>query len=206
MSDEQNEIEVTVETQETFSFFDVLEGVTYPEDEVTVSIDESAAYELGKIVREIDGKTQMDEAEVEEYTARVKALEKRIEDSKFTFYLKGVADDIVASGKDVADGRFESKKVNRKNAQGHIERVLPESENLDYIRFLNAVVLALHVTSILERRTGRVMTAPTADEMAAFFDKAPGAAKDRLSQAIGSLRVASNQYEASLDEGFFPKP
>ena len=206
MSDEQNEINIPTETEETFSFFEVLEGRTYPEDEVTVSMDEAAAYDLGKLQRDMDEAKEPTDLEIKEFQERADNLQKRIEDSKFTFHLKGVPDDLIADIKEVADERFHDKKINRKNAQGHIERILPEGENANYMRFFSAVMMSLHVTSIQEHRTGKVMTAPSADEIAYFYDKAPGAAKERLSQAIAALRVASAQYEAQLDEGFFPKP
>lgn len=207
-----NEIEQTGEAQsvkDTFSFFDVLEERTYPTDEVTISIDEAAGYELNKLamklheLRTSEGATEEDYAAVEQ---QADDLRERIERSQFTFQLKGVSDDRITDAMEVVEARFEDKKVPRKKADGSLQRELPKSEGLNYARFLNAVTFAMHIEQIVRHKNGSVMTAPDADEIAAFFDKAPHAAQERVATAIQSLRVASSTYEASLDEGFFPKP
>lgn len=192
--------------RDTFSFFDVLEGRTYPTDEVTICIDEAAGYDLDKITREANALEEPTEEIVAELKARADVLAERIENARFTFHLRGVSDDRVTEAKEVADAEFSPKRKQRKSAAGNIEKYLPEEEALKYARFFNAVVVALHVERIVSHGTGKVMTAPSPDEMAHFLDKAPEAAKYRLSAAIQALRVDSNAYEATLDEGFFLRP
>lgn len=195
--------------QETFSFFDVLEERTYPEDKVTVSIDEAAGYELSKLANKLRELRMSENASEEDYKAVEKQadeLKERLEASQFTFYLKGISDDSVTDAIEVVDGAFEKKKTQVKAADGTIVRKLPESESMNYARYLNAVVLSLHVQRIVRHKNGSVMVAPSPDEIANFFDKAPSAAKERINTAMQSLRVASSSYEATLDEGFFLKP
>lgn len=203
---ENTEVEPEQSIKDTFSFFDVLEGRTYPTDEVTISIDEAAAYDLEKVAREFSKVTDITNEDVEKYQAKLDALKDRIENSKFTFYLQGVPDDLIEDAKDVADERFDKKKKQRKTADGRLEKYLPEEEQMAHVKFFSAVVMALHVTKIYNHKTGAELVAPSPDEVGHFFDKAPGAAKQRLNTAISSLRVESSAYESTMDEGFFPKP
>lgn len=209
MEEETNtnaEPEFEAPTQDTFSFFDVLEEVTYPNDVVTLYMDEAAAYDFAKLAAEIDITVEPDKKQVAAFKKRAEDLKTRIEKSKYTFYLRGVSDDRVSEAEELVEAKFEDVKRPRKNAQGHIERVLPPSEQKNYLRYFNAVVFSLHIEQIVQESTGRVMVAPHPDEVAHLYDKAPGSEKQKLSNAIGALRVRSEAYERSLDEGFFQKP
>lgn len=192
-----------------FSFFDVLEGVSYPEDEVTVVLDEKAAYRLQKVMTKADAlERQAEDPTQEEIDAihdELASIRKDLEKSRVTFYLRGVDGEHIGTAKDVVDGRFEDKKKQTVSAQGQPVRYIPESEAQNYARMMNAVVMSMYVVGVKEHRTGKRKSVMTPDEMAAFYDKAPQAAKERLSSAIAQLRVDSDAYEAQLDEGFFPK-
>ena len=194
-------------TPDTFSFFDVLEEVTYPKDVKTVYMDEAAAYDFNKLAMEIDmtPPEQQTPEKIAEFQERAEALKKRLHDSKYTFYLTGVSDDRVEEAAEVANAEFEDKKLQRYTATKTIEKYLPESEQVNYLKFFNALVLSLHVEQIVRHKDGRIITAPGPNEILHFMAKAPSAAKDELNRAIQALRLKSNQYEAALDEGFFPK-
>ena len=204
---ELTEAETATLSKETFSFFDVLSGVSYPKDVLTIYMDEAAAYDLEKLLREISGTSENDvtEESVEALRVKAEALKSRIENSKYTFFLTGVSDDRIVDARTLTDKEFEKRKKPRKNASGHIEKYLPEDQQYEWMRYLNAVVQSLHIEQIVAPN-GAVMTAPSPDEIAHFYDKAPGAEKGRLDQAIASLRVKSESYEASIDEGFLAKP
>lgn len=194
-------------TPDTFSFFDVLEERTYPKEVLDVFMDEAAAYDLNKLSVEIDMTPREEQTpeKIEEFKQRAEALQHRISNSKFTFYLTGVSDDKIETATEVANSAFEDKKVQKYTATKTIEKYLPESEQLNYIKYFNAVVMSLHVEQIVEHRRGRVMTAPGPDEILRFLDKAPTAAKNALNDAVQALRVRSSAYEGGLDEGFLAK-
>lgn len=194
-----------LESPDTFSFFDVLEEVTYPKDEVTVWTDERAVFDFKKLGIEVDMLTDPDKETIDRLLADAQSLQKRIEDSKYTFKLTGVSDDRIEEAAEVANKQFEDKKKQRKTAHGTIEKYLPEAEQLNYVKYFNAVVMSLHIEQIIRHKDGRVMTAPSPDEVAHFFNKAPGAAKADVNDKIQSLRLKSSAYESSLDEGFFQK-
>lgn len=192
-------------TPDNFSFFDMLEGITYPTEEVTVSLDEAAAFEVSKLQREFDASTDLTEESVAEFGARIDRLRKRLDDSRVTFYLRGIPDELAVTAKDSVDALFMDKKKQVKAADGTIRKYLPEDQGMNYARMLNATVFAMHIEKVLYHKNGFVQVAPEPDHIAAFFDRAPKAAQDKLARSITDLRVDSAKYEAGLDEGFFPK-
>lgn len=207
-----NEGDLLVPAPADFDMFAALEGVEYPEDEVTVAMNERAAYKLGALTAEI-AKYQVDHPAVEDRDEKALAafqqrhddLKEVIKKSRITFYLKGVSDDILTTAGEVAEEKFESAKKDMVDAQGHTIKVLPQSEKIRFMRYMNAVTYSMFIQRVHYHSNGVVRTAPSADEIAAFMDKAPDVAKGKLVRAIQELRVKSETYEASLDEGFFPK-
>ncbi|AXC37906.1 tail assembly chaperone [Microbacterium phage Jacko] len=206
---EINEGDLIVPAPADFDMFDMLSGVSYPEDTVTVALNEKAAYELAHLEQDIlnyrSENEEPDEAVLAEYQSQLEEIVKRIEASKMTFHLRGVSDDLISSAGDIAEEKFKDRKLNQKAADGRIVKYLPEGEKMAYLRYLNAVTYSMHITKFVRHSDGAERVSPNADEIAAFMDKAPDAAKQKLVRAIQELRVAAANYEASLDEGFFQK-
>lgn len=206
MDEEATNFEDATLTQETFSFLDVVSGASFPEDIAYVYYAERAAYDLEKLLMEMDMFIgEPGDAQLKEWQDRAEVLQEQIAASKYTIHLTGVEDEMIENARASADAEFEGRKVQRKNANGRIERYLPESENLPWLKYFNALVLALHITKI-EDPKGRVMVAPSTDEVAAMYARLPNAEKAKLDSAVQSLRVKSSAYEASIDEGFLAKP
>lgn len=196
-------------TPEDFSLFDVLEGVSFPESEITVALNEKAAFDLRRAIHEGEAMQDPDasptEDEIADLRKRMADLHAQVEKSKLTFYLRGVSGELVSSAKDIVDGMFEDKQKSSISATGQPIKYIPQSEHQAYARMLNAVVMSMYVTQVKDHGKNRIKTGMNADEMAAFYDKAPAAAKSLLSGAITELQVEAAEYEATLDEGFFPK-
>lgn len=190
---------------ENFSFFDVLEGTSYPKDEVTVSLNESAGYQAQKLMAEAAEMEDPTPEKLEDLRKRLDKFRKEIEDSRVTFKLTGVSSEMISSSKDIVDEQFVDKKKTIAGANGRPIKYLPEEHALDYQRMLNAVVMSMHIEQVTYQKNGFSKIGLTPDEVAAFYDKAPTAAKARLSAAITGLQVDSDSFEAELDEGFFPK-
>lgn len=188
-----------------FDFFDVLQGRTYPTDTVTVIMDEKGVYDFVKAQREFEAKTDPTDEEISTHEELLRKLHADIEASKATFSLQGIPDDEITSCKEIADAHFADKKKQKKAADGTIVRYLPEEENVNYMNYFNAVVFSKHITQVIRHKDDRTTTSPGVDWVAHFMDKAPGFAKDKLTEAIRALRVNSSEYEAGLDEGFFLK-
>lgn len=209
---ELNEGDLVVPAPADFNVFDLLEGVEYPEDEVTVALNERAAHRLASLMREIreyeashPDRSTMDPEKVAGFEREVESLKNMIQKSRVTFYLKGIPDDLLTTAGQVAEEKFEEAKKDSTDAQGNQIKVLPQSEKLRFMRYMNAVTYSMFIQRLVRHSDGAVRTAPSADEIAAFMDKAPEAAKGKLVSRIQELRVKSADYEASFDEGFFQK-
>lgn len=206
---ELNEGDLLVPAPADFDMFDALEGIEYPEDEVTVALNERAAHRLASLMREIR-EYQVDHPEPEdeklaEFQKRSEEIKAAINKSRITFYLKGVPDDILTTAADAAEAKFESKKKTVVDAQGIPQSVLPQAEKINFMRYMNAVIYSMHIQKFVRHSDGAIRVAPSPDEIAAFMDKAPDAAKGKLVSKIQELRVKAADYESQLDEGFFQK-
>lgn len=205
---ELNEGDLVVPTPADFSMFDMLDGVEYPDDVVEVALNEKAAFLLGRLSKEIDEYQYQEERDpkvIDGFRQRLDALTKQVEDSKMTFHLKGVPDEIISAAGEIADAKFEGLKKKVAGADGVIQSYLPQAEKLNYVRYMNAVIFSMHVTKFVRNKDGATRVTPTPDEIAAFMDKAPDAAKNKLAAAVTELRVKAADYEATFDEGFFQK-
>lgn len=190
-------------TPETFSFFDVLEGIEYPTDTVELFTAEKAQYQLNKTLTEIERSDPEGEG-FTDLVDRASELHDKVQASKHTFYIQGVEDDEITALREVAEAHFEGKKVKSKLADGRTEKRLPESEQLNYAKYFTALIMSVHVTKV-ETADGRVMTAPGPDEIAHFLAKAPTSQKEKLQLAINELRVRASDFEASVDADFLAK-
>lgn len=208
-----DEADVVLAAPEDFDMYALMEGVDYPEDEVTVALNEKAAHRLARLDREIraylaEGEEEggeHDQAKLAQYRTELDKLQKAIADSRVTFYLKGVPDELVQGANDIVEARFEDKKKQVKTADNRLVKVLPEGEKMAWVRFLNAVVYSMHIQRVYYHKNGATITAPDADQIAHFYDKAPAAAQALLTSKIQELRVDAQEYERDFDEGFFPK-
>lgn len=201
-----NEIEpeaVNPLTPETFSFFDVLSGDEYPKDSVEIFLDETSAHKLNKVLDKIQRAAPDDD--IEDLVTEAGRLHMKVEQSMHTFYITGVSDDVIADLREVAEGHFEDKKKPEKTADGRLTRRLPESEQMNYVRYFNALVMSVHIEQVVNAR-GQINTAPDVDEVALLISKAPVSQKEKLGNAIAGLRVKASEFEASIDADFLAKP
>lgn len=206
---ELNEGDLVIPAPADFNMFDALEGVEYPEDEVTVALNERAAHQLAALMREVQeyrlDHPDPEQEKLDEFHERAEKIKKVIKDSRITFYLKGVPDDLLSKTADIAEEKFKDKRRTITDAEGIPQSVLPQGEKVNFIRYMNAVTYSMFIQRFVRHSDGAVRTTPNADEIAAFLDRAPEAAKGKLVAKIQELRVKSEDYEASLDEGFFQK-
>lgn len=200
-----------VVTPANFSFYDMMSGVSYPKDVITVSLDESAVYEALKIQEDFEiaqGK-EMSEAQrkkaIKEFEKRIADVTERVNRKSATFHLTGVSDEMVEAAGESVNDLFADERKQRKLADGSIQKYLPEEKRMAWVRMLNATVNSLHIEKVRYNDNGVEFVAPDPDMIAHFFDTAPTGAKAKLSQAIANLRVDAVNYENYLDEGFFPK-
>jgi len=200
-----------VVTPANFSFYDMMAGVSYPKDVITISLDEAAAYDAAKIVEDFEKTdvssltpTQAKKA-AKDFEARIAEVTERVSRKSATFHLTGVSSDLVESAKESVDDMFMDKRRQRKLADGSLQKYLPEDQMQPYMRMLNATIYALYIEKVVYNENGVTFVAPDPDMIAHFYDTAPDGAKAKLSEGIQKLRVEAGQYESYLDEGFFQK-
>lgn len=192
-------------TPETFSFFEVFSEQEYPTDEVELCTDEVAAIGLRNIMLKISMVPETEKETLAAFVHDAEKMQARLDRSRYRFDLQGVSDDTISDLRDIASSEFEAKKKPRRNAAGHLDRILPESEQMAYVRYYNALCISVHIKQITNLYTGAVMTAPGADEIATFMDKAPTAEKNKLNAAIDGLRAKSEDFERRIDPDFLAK-
>lgn len=200
----EDEIFATL-TPESFSFEGVLLERDYPKGEVTLTMDESAAVELSSIALKIDQLPEGSDDELEGLMQRASVLSQRLDDSQYLFRITGVSDDTVADLKAVADAEFEKKRKPVKSASGRLDRILPESEQMDYLRYFNALNLSVHIEQIVRLKDGAVLTAPPVSEILMILDKAPTSQKQVLQEGIAQMRASSEAFERRIDADFLAK-
>lgn len=187
-------------TPETFSFFDILNGIEYPKDTVEIYLDEAAAHKQRELHRRVMNEPDggfSDEEKRSILDDRAK-IEARLDASKYTFKITGVPDDLITDAKTLADEKF---NVPRKAADGMLRQVLPENKQMDYMRFLSATINALHIEEIIAPNGAR-MVAPSVEEIAELYGKAPSSQKRKLSSAIDGLTVEADEFENRVDADF----
>lgn len=199
--------DITEDTTEfdNFSFLDVLEGTSYPEETVTVALNEKAAHQAKKLMLQYQEMEDPTQEELETFRKDLDKVRADIDKSRVTFDLRGVDAEKITSAGDIVDEMFVDKKRSFTGADGRQRKYIPDEVAKDYARMMNAVVMSMYITRVTYHANGKTFIGLTPDEVAAFFDKAPAAAKAKLAQAVTGLQVDAASYEAELDEGFFPK-
>lgn len=188
-------------SEETFSFFEVLNGEAYPKDTVSVYLNEGAAYKIRsarKLLNDIDN-----EDERQKTIKLIKQYEKEVEASAYTFHITGVDSDLIEAVGKVANKKYR-KKIKRPDQS--ISEYIPEDDQNEYIKFLGNSVLQLHVEKIVEDSTGKEIVAPPLEEIALFLSKAPVSQRDKLSNAIQNLQVSAREFEDRVSDDFLAKP
>lgn len=219
MSEEiETSTDVTTDTitPAEFDFYELMTGAVYPKDSVTVTLDESAAYEALKIAREFDEFREGDlyaedpesdevKEKIAEFEERIEAVKDRVNANSVTFDLTGVSDELIESAKQSVDELFADKRKQRKLADGSIQKYIPDDVAKDYLRMLNATVYSLQIERMTFHKNGAQFVSPDPDKVAHFFDIAPRGSKAIVAGRIHELSVKAQDLVDQMDEGFFPK-
>lgn len=218
MSEEIETTDIVTDTitPEEFDFYALMSGAVYPKDTVTVTLDESAAYDALHIAQEFDEfrtsaayeeDPESDEvkAKIADFEARIEAVKNRVNENSVTFDLTGVSDELIESAKASVDEQFEDKRKQRKLADGSLQKYIPDDVAKDYLRMLNATVFSLQIERMRFNKVGAEFVAPDPDKVAHFFDTAPRGSKMIVANKIMALSVDAQSLVNQMDEGFFPK-
>lgn len=195
-------------SEEAFDLFGLIEeDYGFPEGQVEIRMNEKAAHEhmlnMRKLAK-LDAENPEHHALMRKLIDETKALEEKIDASKITLHLRGFASDRLEEAREITDGIFEPKKKQRMLADKSIQRYLPQNEQLEWAKYFNALANSMHVTKVVDH-LGREHAAPGVDWMYSFLAKGPESQRKKFLAAVQELKVPTDQFEARLDDSFFPK-
>lgn len=164
----------------TFDFLDFIGGGrTYPTDEITVYLDEAAAYELHKIEKQIANET--DAAKVDELDAQRKAHLDAIAHTSMRFTLKGLPDDIRSAVNKATDAMFGEEP--------------PEDQAAEKSRYGVNAMFAAHIVSVTNAKGETADATWDAETVGALFKVLPEEETIKCLNAMSDLTFKARYLE-----------
>lgn len=203
-----NELVSQAQSEETFSFADVVNGRGYPRDEVTIFMDEASAHEIKKLERSVDGVLESLDAKdraaaVVEIEAKIKTLREKINKSRYVFKVVGLSsetkDDLYIKAREDIKPEYDH---NKNFITGQVEKVEKPSPKRD--RYYTNLLWQASIEQIVSP-TGAVDTAPAFETVALFRSKGPESQLFKFQDALQALSVASEAFESATDDDFLAK-
>lgn len=200
MSDVKSMVD-EAQSQETFSFAEVVQGRGYPQDEVTLVLDEATAYQISKLEKQIASET--DSKKADELAEGLVPLKEKLAKSKFVFKIRGISSELREELLKKAREDFKPEYDSNKNfITGQVEKV--ERDNPERDRYYTNLLWQASTEQIVAPN-GAVDTAP---DLSAFVSlrSAPLSQQRKFQDALNNLEVASEFFEVSSDDDFLAKP
>lgn len=186
------------QSQETFSFSEVIQGRGYPKDEVEIFLDEGTAYEIQKLEHKIADQTDNDEAD--RLSEGLIPLRAKLAESRFVFKITGVPSEVRENLLEQVQKEIPPKFDHNKNfITGQVEKV--EIENPKRDRLYTNMLWQASIEQIVSP-TGAVDTAPDLATVTHFRSKAPMSQLHKFNDALEKLVVASEAFEVLTDDDF----
>lgn len=185
---------------DTFNFLDVLSQRSYPKDKVSIYLDEGAAYQA-KITRQLIEEAGT-EAEIKKLQKLLKEYSAKVKASEYIFHLTGVSMERNEEILELAKEKYPVEMRTRKTASGSLEQYeVPSPERNEYVGYL---FIWIYVEAI-ESPDGKIHAAPDVENIIQFVKKAPTSQVEKVTEAIGRLRVSSELFEDAIDDDFLAK-
>ncbi len=185
MSD--NVIELVQEAQKRgkFSLADAIKGRAYPEKSVEVYLDAGSAFELADITEELK-RLDPEDAQYAELSEKVLELEAKILESKITFDMRGVGQEVV-------------EKITAEANEKHGE----DAEA--WAKFYSCALVASNIVQVSDKDGNVDDSKFTADEVALLRGAMPIDAWQTLVETMQKLTLAASYFDAVTDAGFLQK-
>lgn len=196
----------------TFNILNVLKERAYPETEVTVYLDEKAAY----LASEMNDKVKLALAELEsgeenkELEDKLSKLEEarstlisKLEDSAYVFKIVGISEgtreDIIKKSEE----KFPAEYSESKNPiTGEVVRTeIPDEKRSE---LLVNLIWQAHIASI-KSPAGEVQDTISLEDIAEIRRVLPVASSAQITQAIEKIRTATVMFMLTVDEDFLAK-
>lgn len=175
--------------EKEFSVHDLITGIAYPEDEVTIAIDIVAGKELTRLYEE-----RLDSADDEHlHEERLKELLEQIESTAITFELRGMKPGKVS---DILDkGIFKEGDEDKSN-----EEITHEVLDVRYNELTAQTIIGAR-----NRNGDRDDTPVTADVIALYRQHLAEGEFMKLSEAVNKVNINANAFASTVDAGFLSR-
>ncbi len=200
-------------TPGTFSIIKVLQERGYPEAQISVHIDEAAAYEASVVkekLAELDeaiGKRKPTESESKEQESLVQKQEElmgKLESSRFVFHVRGISEgkreSLINESNKKYPIEFETMPDLSTGKIDRVEKQSPERDNL-FTDFLwqNSIV------KIVDPE-GNEHSSPSYSDIREMRSSLPLSAMSKVNEGIDKLRVSTTLFMYETGEDFLAKP
>lgn len=189
-------------TPKTFSFIERLQGRAYPEDDVTIYLDEKLGYKLLALHEELDAEGNAEKAKVIE--GKIDQVSKELQRSKYVFHCHGIsneANDAIVD--EVAESfPYEYDETTNPFTGEKTKTLIPNDDRTEaYVRKLWAACI-----SSITDPDGAVDKEVGLETVAAFRQEGPLSGIGRVTAMLNKLRMATDWVEFLEDEDFLVKP
>ena len=196
----------------TFNIAAVLKERAYPKMEVSVSMDEQAAYEASVIKEKLEKidlswarakKPDDVSKEEQELLDQQEQLMQKIKDSSFVFYLEGVSEgkrnELLATARKKYPVEYEQDVDFTTGKMEKVEKESPERDSL-----YTDLLWEAHIKKIVNNN-GDEQVGVSYSDVRAMRDNMPISAIGRINECIEKLRVATAVFMLEADEDFLAK-
>ena len=179
----------------TFDIAKFAKGIAYPEDTVVAYMDIESAYKLNKLNAEMSSIKASDPKEYEKLEKEADKLSKKIVESKITFYMRGVNQEVI----EAISAKCDKKHPKKLDALGQT------IENQDWLRDWTCGLIASNLVKI-ENAAGELdeRVFETEDVIELRKDL-PREVFDLLIAKMQQLTLAGAYFKGLTDAGFLPK-
>lgn len=190
----------------TFSFADAIRGLNYPQQPVTVYLNEQLGLELIHLREQRDGNPQkkilpvIDPTELARIDAEIKRVETELQNHKYTILLQGISEERREELNDQAIEQYPIDYDEEINPLTMQKVRIPKENDARDILFSNLLWKDSFV-SVTDPH-GNVADDLSLEVIAAFRKRAPLAAKIAISLGLADVRMASNWYEGITTSDF----
>ena len=200
MSDEINAEEVMelvdkAQKKGTFDIAKFAKGIAYPEDTVVAYMDIESAYKLNKLNADMSVIKLSDPKEYEKLEKEADKLSKKIIESKVTFYMRGVNQEVIEAITSKCDKKYPKK----------LDALGQAVENQDWLKDWTCGLVASNLVKIENAEGEADEKVFETEDVIELRKDLPREVFDLLVAKMQQLTLAGAYFKGLTDAGFLPK-
>ena len=185
----------------TFNIVNLLRDRAYPEQSVTVYLDEQAAYAGGEIDSRIA--TTADDAEVERLTGERETIVEQLKKSAVTFHLKGLTESRRNDMLKQAKKKYPIEYTREMNPMTG-ESIREEKDSAERDELFTDFLWQASILRV-EDSEGNIQENFGYSDIREMRSNLPLASSAKITEAIEKIRVATAVFMHEVNEDFLPK-